>query len=297
MKKKTYDIKLVAVTHELPISTVPCQTINCTQCCELLSPYLTEEEFESGKYVYTLMKDPSSDLPVIAVPRTEQGCFYLSPDKKCTIYNDRPLACKQFDCRQQHHSKIQNKFKEEKMKLNLGAGDQRFEGFVNIDYDKNANPDYCFNMETDPWPFEDNSVDQVIAHHVLEHMGEGYFHCLQELYRVCEHGAMIDILVPHHRHDYFLDDPTHRRPITLNGLRLFSKKYNDLCREQNARSSRLGYYYGVDFEVTDYLEIPSEFYIKYFEGKPKTEVEQYMSERANIIEEVHIKLTVIKDHA
>ena len=180
------------------------------------------------------------------------------------------------------------------MKLNLGGGDKRYEGFVNVDYDQNSNPEYCFDMENDPWPFEDNSVDAVIAHHVLEHMGEGYFHFMKELYRVCKPNTLIDIVVPHHRHEYFADDPTHRRSITVNGMWLFSKKYNDSCIEQGAAASRLGHYFGVDFEVVDSLEVPDPKYIKTFEGKLKTEVEQYMYEHNNIIMELHIKLVAIK---
>lgn len=181
------------------------------------------------------------------------------------------------------------------MKINLGAGDTRYEGFVNVDYDTNSNPDYCFNIEQDKWPFEDNSVSEVIAHHVLEHLGEGYFHVIKELYRVCQHGAMIDIKVPYPRHWTFLDDPTHRRPITINGLRLFSKKFNDLCKKQGAAASRLGHYFNVDFEIYDSLEVPDKSYIDLFEGKPTDKVEKYIYEHNNIILETQIKLVVIKD--
>jgi len=179
------------------------------------------------------------------------------------------------------------------MKINIGAGGEKFEGFVTVDYDKNCNPDYCFDIEKEKWPFEDNSVDQVIAHHVLEHLGEGYFHVMQELYRVCSHGAMIDVHVPHPRHDAFLADPTHRRPITPLGLWLFSKKFNDTHKDTSA--SRLGYYYDVDFEVTDVVEIPEDFYIKQFNGQPVEKVTQYMYEHNNIIKEFRLKLVVIKE--
>lgn len=182
------------------------------------------------------------------------------------------------------------------MKLNIGAGDTRYEGFLNVDYDTHCNPDYVVNIEKDTWPFEDNSVDEVIAHHVLEHLGEGFFHVMQELYRVCKHGAIIDIRVPHCRHDYFLNDPTHRRPITPDGLSLFSKKYNDSCKEQGAAASRLGYYFDVDFEILNVRNIPDDRYVFAFEGKEHSEVEQYIYERNNIIMEVQIQLVVVKDN-
>jgi SAM-dependent methyltransferase len=182
------------------------------------------------------------------------------------------------------------------LKINIGSGDERFEGFLNIDSDPLTLPDFCVNIEKENLPFEDNSVEEVIAHHILEHLGEGYFNALQELYRVCKHNAIIDILVPHPRHNHFLNDPTHRRAITPDGLWLFSKKYNDATREQKARASKLGYLYNVDFEVMDILEIPESKYITVFEGKPVIEVEQYMNEHNNIIAETNIKLVVIKEY-
>ena len=181
------------------------------------------------------------------------------------------------------------------MKLNIGAGDTRYEGFLNVDYDARCNPDFQLDIEKDKLPVEDNTVEEVIAHHVLEHMGDGYFHCLQELYRVCKHGAIIDIRVPHCRHDYFLNDPTHRRPITPEGLQLFSRKYNDDCVTQGAAASRLGYFFGVDFEVVNVRNIPDDRYRTAFEGKPAEEVEQYIFERNNIIQEVQIQLVVVKE--
>jgi predicted SAM-dependent methyltransferase len=181
------------------------------------------------------------------------------------------------------------------MKLNIGAGGIKIKGFVTCDYDPLANPDYVFNLETDVFPFSDNSVEVVVAHHVLEHLGEGYFHCLKELYRVCKHGATIDIRVPHYRHDYFYDDPTHRRPITVGGLLLFSKKHNRLCKEQQAASSRLGDYFDVDFEIVDWDYVPAKIYRIEFDGAPSNKVEAYIREHNNIIEELWIKLVVIKD--
>jgi hypothetical protein len=181
------------------------------------------------------------------------------------------------------------------LKINIGAGGSKIDNYITLDYDPLEMPDYIVDLEKDKLPFEDNSVDTVIAHHILEHLGEGYFHCLQELYRVCEHGAIIDIRVPHHRHDYFYDDPTHRRPITPGGLLLFSKKHNQLCREQGAASSRLGDHFGVDFEIISVDQMPSQNYRNAFKGMLREEVEKYLSEHNNIVEEHQIRLVVVKE--
>lgn len=181
------------------------------------------------------------------------------------------------------------------MKVNIGAGNIRLDGFVNIDYDSKSNPDYCLDIEKDNLPFEDSSVSVVVAHHVFEHLGEGYFHCLQELYRVCKHGATIDVRVPHPRHDAYLADPTHRRPITPLGLQLFSKKFNKLCRDQGAASSLLGEYFDVDFEIVTWEYVPEERYRHSLADKTKEYIDEYISERNNVVSEIHIKLVVVKE--
>lgn len=100
---KHYSIKPVALERDEPESDVPCG--DCIQCCVQLTPYLTPAEFESGQYIYTFLTASDGVTPTIAIPRTEDGCIYLK-DKKCTIYDRRPLACRQFDCRAGHYYKF-----------------------------------------------------------------------------------------------------------------------------------------------------------------------------------------------
>lgn len=181
------------------------------------------------------------------------------------------------------------------MKINIGSGHNKIPDFVSIDYDQNNDPDHCLNIETDDLPFDDDTVETVVAHHILEHLGEGYFHALQELYRVCKHGAIIDIRVPHPRHDAFLADPTHRRSITPFGLQLFSKKFNEYCKQNKMAASTLADYFGVNFDILEWHYIPEDKYKQAFQGKSKEFIEEYIAERNNIIKEFHIKLVVIKD--
>lgn len=181
------------------------------------------------------------------------------------------------------------------MKIDIGAGDRKREGFITIDYDKCSNADYILDLEKDKLPFDDNSVEFVVAHHVLEHLGEGYFHCLQELYRVCKHGALIDIRVPHPYHITYISDPTHKRPITELGLQLFSKKFNQYCKETNAPSSRLGEFFNVDFEILEYKYIPDEEFSARGSRMQLEDLNVYAKEHNNIITEIYIKLIVIKN--
>jgi Fe-S-cluster containining protein len=103
-------INLTSVESEEPIVNVPCGS--CTVCCEMLSPFLTPEEVQSGLYPITLLNpDPThgDDAgPTVALFRKPSGGCSMLIDKKCSIYDYRPLACRQFDCRKGHHPKIPN---------------------------------------------------------------------------------------------------------------------------------------------------------------------------------------------
>lgn len=180
------------------------------------------------------------------------------------------------------------------MKINIGGGHKRYEGFLNVDIDPNSNPDYIANLETDILPFADNSIDEVRAHHILEHLGEGFFHLIKELYRVCKDGAIIDIVVPHHRHDIFLADPTHRRPILIEGLRLFSKKYNYDHIEKCGSSSGLGIYYNVDFEIIETGYTLDPFYDDYIKNHDAPTIIEKERSCNNFVLETKIKWMVVK---
>ena len=183
------------------------------------------------------------------------------------------------------------------MKLNIGSGSKRIPEYLNIDVDPGSNPDYCLNIERDQLPFEDDSIDEVLAHHILEHLGDGFFHCLQELYRVCKHGALIDVRVPHPRHDTFLIDPTHRRPIYPHTLDMFSKTKNKRDLDAGGAESPLGFIYDVDLIVINHNFVIDEYWQKQFQNFTEEQCEHAARSFNNVIVEISIKLMVNKEEA
>ena len=183
------------------------------------------------------------------------------------------------------------------LRLNLGCGVKYIDGYVNVD--KFGNPDLRFDLETFPYPWDDNSVAEIQMHHVLEHLGQQtatYLKIIQELYRICQPNAEIQITVPHHRSDRFFHDPTHVRPITSVGLSMFSKQNNLKWQAQKKAFTLLALYLDVDFELTRVDYIPSEVWLaRYPDSQCDTDLLLKESEiYCNLIKDVEMTVIAIK---
>ena len=82
------------------------------------------------------------------------------------------------------------------MKLNLGCGDKKKEGYINID--TCGMPDMCYDLSTFPWPFEDSSADEIFSSHFLEHVLD-YERTILEIHRILKPDGIIHFHVPHFR--------------------------------------------------------------------------------------------------
>jgi hypothetical protein len=186
------------------------------------------------------------------------------------------------------------------MKLNLGAGNKKIEGFVSVDKFPSPTTDVVFNLETTPWPWAESSIEEVMLIHALEHMGQStddYLNFIRELYRVCCNGAKIQIHVPHPRHDNFLGDPTHVRAITPQQLTLFDRQLNDQWVQGGISSATpLAHYLNVDFQISNVTTVLDPvYYQKYSEGElTLDEINQKARELNNVIGEYHINWLVRK---
>ncbi|MBK1665998.1 hypothetical protein CKO38_04130 [Rhodospirillum rubrum] len=148
------------------------------------------------------------------------------------------------------------------MKLNLGCGSHRLAGWVNVDRAATLAPDQVVDLEAVPWPWADDSAEEILLSHVLEHLGPtpaNFLAIMSELWRICRPGAQITIFVPHPRHSSFLNDPTHIRPITPEGLLLFDRQRNRDWQASGVSNTPLALILGIDFAVIEtehFLEEP-----------------------------------------
>lgn len=143
------------------------------------------------------------------------------------------------------------------MNLNLGCGFDKREGWLNVDSFVACQPDLLMDLEATPWPLDSDAFDHVLLKHVLEHLGatfEVFAAVMRELYRVTAPGGVVEIHVPHVRHDTFWSDPTHVRAFTPLTFEMMSRRRNRAWIEAGANYTMLALRMGVDFEVESIVQ-------------------------------------------
>lgn len=84
-------------------------------------------------------------------------------------------------------------------RLNLGCGEKKLPGYVNVDVC--GQPDVKCDLGTFPWPFEDESADEILAEHFLEHVAD-YERTVFEIHRILKPNGVFHFKVPHFRSPY-----------------------------------------------------------------------------------------------
>lgn len=99
------------------------------------------------------------------------------------------------------------------LKLNMGSGGTTIKGFKNVDVNPNL-ADICWDLRNTPYPFDDRSVNYIVAHHIVEHL---YAHenlaFMDECWRILEDGGKLELIFPKWDSKYAWIDPTHVRAI------------------------------------------------------------------------------------
>jgi len=177
------------------------------------------------------------------------------------------------------------------LKLNLGCGSNKMQGYVNVDLF--GEPDVRHDLEAFPWPWPNSSVEDIHMSHVLEHLGAApntFIGIMKELYRVARNGAKIRIVVPHPRHDHYLGDPTHVRPITPDMLALFDRQQCEAWQAHGYSNTPLALFHNVDFKMVECQFVLEPKY----SHLSQQEAQQAISERNNVCTEIRIVLEVRK---
>jgi len=131
---------------------------------------------------------------------------------------------------------------EELLKLDLGCGIHKRDGFVGVDIQKFEGVDQVVDL-TKPWPWADGSVWEVNCTNTVEHFTwPERVHFFNELYRVLRTGGTANIVTPAWNNARFYGDPTHKEPMS----EWYALYLNAAWRKDNAPHTD----YVCDFEFT-----------------------------------------------
>lgn len=101
-------------------------------------------------------------------------------------------------------------------KLNVGCGKDYRSGWVNLDI-INVKKDVEHNLNELPYPFKDNSFDEVLMSMVLEHLNNP-IKVLKEIIRISKDKAKVRVIVPHATSYANFTDIQHKTNFTENSF-------------------------------------------------------------------------------
>jgi SAM-dependent methyltransferase len=185
------------------------------------------------------------------------------------------------------------------MRLNLGCGFDKREGWLNVDRFAHCQPDRLMDLETTPWDLPSDAFEHVLLKHVLEHLGTAFpvfAAVMRELYRVTAPGGLVEIHVPHVRHDSFWTDPTHVRAFTPETFLMLSKRQNRRWAETGATYTLLALELDVDFEIEGMVQAFDPRWTAKIQAGEVTHAEalEISRERWNVAQELQVKLRAVK---
>jgi hypothetical protein len=135
---------------------------------------------------------------------------------------------------------------------------------------------------------------------VLEHVGrdaDTFTGVMRELYRVCAPGARVRVVVPHPRHQDFLQDPTHVRPIVPEMFLHWSLDANREWRRRGLPGTPLATYHEVDFAIESVelrLDPHWQRWLDEDRARRQHEIDAIVRTHNNVVQECEVVLRVKK---
>lgn len=107
--------------------------------------------------------------------------------------------------------------------VRYGDSPAEWQNVTTVDIDPGVNPDIVHDLNILPYPFEDNTFDEIHAYQVLEHLGKQgdwkfFFDQFAELWRILKPGGLLIATVPAWDSPWAWGDPGHTRVITRGSL-------------------------------------------------------------------------------
>lgn len=107
-------------------------------------------------------------------------------------------------------------------RLDMGSGLKAYEdGTTTVDINPRSLASVLHDLNQVPYPFPDNSFDEVLCRDILEHLED--IPCVMcEIHRIARPGAFVSITTPHFSCRNAFTDPTHRHFFGVHSFDYFT---------------------------------------------------------------------------
>jgi SAM-dependent methyltransferase len=142
-------------------------------------------------------------------------------------------------------------------KMHQQDGPKEWQNLTTLDIDTECGADVIHDLNCFPYPFEDNTFDEIHAYEVLEHLGsigdyKFFFRQFEELWRILVPGGLFFATVPGPKSPWIWGDPGHTRVITPEQIQFLDQSFYDRDEKGNL------------------LKVQSDSYKKIYKGNLQT---------------------------
>jgi SAM-dependent methyltransferase len=143
-------------------------------------------------------------------------------------------------------------------------GNSTWYSLTTLDINPDHNPDVVWDLCRFPFPFDDNTFDEIHAYEVLEHTGaqgdyKFFFQQFSEFWRILKPEGLIAASVPKWDSMWAWSDPSHTRVIT-DGTLVFLDQSEYLTQVGKTAMSDFRHCYTSDFSTEDCKYTEHSFY-------------------------------------
>ena len=134
---------------------------------------------------------------------------------------------------------------------------------VTCDLNTDHAPDVVHDLNVLPWPWADDSFDEIHAYNVLEHLGtqgefRAFFAQFDEMWRILKPGGYVCGISVDYYSPHLWADPGHTRAITRHMLQSFLSREQYEIRHGKSPLTDYRFCYKGDFEYVPIEQAPEK---------------------------------------